>query len=155
VAIDFSTVLAHAVKAATPVTPAATAPAADPAHVAQFRASLDSVSPSGSADISGALPMPAASVAPSATAGSSSAPAPSGTAPPSLGDAILNGLDHLRGHLKAGWASAVAPLEGGPVSAAGMLQAQAGLQQMGFETQLIATVAGKTSQSIDQLVKMQ
>ena len=155
-AIDFSTVLAHAVKAATPVTPAATAPAAaDPAQVAQFRASLDSVPPSSGADISGASPMPGASAAPSATAGLSSATAPSATAQPTLGDAILNGLDHLRGHLKAGWASAVAPLEGGPMSAAGMLQAQAGLQQMGFETQLIGTVAGKTSQSIDQLVKMQ
>jgi type III secretion system YscI/HrpB-like protein len=146
VAIEFSKVLAQAVKAATPVTPAATAPAAaDPAQVAQFRASLDSVPPAGGADISAA----------SATTGLSSASAPSAIVPPSFGDAILNGLDHLRGHLKAGWASAVAPLEGGSMSAAGMLQAQAGLQQMGFETQLIATVAGKTSQSIDQLVKMQ
>ena len=145
-AIEFSKVLAQAVKAATPVTPAATAhAAADPAQVAQFRASLDSVPPASGADISGA----------SATTGFSSASAPSAIAPPSFGDAILNGLDHLRGHLKAGWASAVAPLEGGSMSAAGMLQAQAGLQQMGFETQLIATVAGKTSQSIDQLVKMQ
>ena len=145
-AIEFSKVLAQAVKAATPVTPAATAPAAaDPAQVAQFRASLDSVPPAGGADISAA----------SATTGLSSASAPSAIVPPSFGDAILNGLDHLRGHLKAGWASAVAPLEGGSMSAAGMLQAQAGLQQMGFETQLIATVAGKTSQSIDQLVKMQ
>lgn len=149
-AINLSTtVLAQAVNAAVPVAPPAAAPAApDAAQVAQFRDSLASVPPTSGADISGAVPVPDASATSSVSAGSSSAPA-------SLGDVILKGLDHLRSHLKTGWSSAVAPLEQGPVSAAGLLQAQAGLQQMGFETQLIGTVAGKTSQSIDQLVKMQ
>ena len=150
-AIEFPmTVLAHAVKAVAPTGTTA----ADPAQVAQFRASLDSVSPPSGADMTGAVPAPEGAATSSAPAGSSSV---SPVAPASLGDTILKGLDHLRGHLKAGWASAVAPLDtqNGPVSAAGLLQAQVGLQQMGFETQLIGTVAGKTSQSIDQLVKMQ
>jgi type III secretion system YscI/HrpB-like protein len=157
VAIQFSTtVLAQAVQAASPVAPAAAAPAAaDAAQVAQFRASLDSVSPTSGVDLSSASPMPEASAASSATAGSSSTSAPTG--PVSLGDTILKGLDHLRDRMKDGWSSAVAPLDAanGPISAAGLLQVQSGVLQVGFETQLIGTIAGKTSQSIDQLVKMQ
>jgi type III secretion system YscI/HrpB-like protein len=95
--------------------------------------------------------MPDASAASSATAG------PSSTAPVNLGNAILDGLDHLRDRMKDGWSAAVAPLDSanGPMSAAGLLQVQSGVLQVGFETQLIGTIAGKTSQSIDQLVKMQ
>jgi type III secretion system YscI/HrpB-like protein len=162
VAIEISA-LAHAMKAAAPAVPVAS-PAADPAHVAQFRASLDSMTPTTGVDMSGAVGAPEGSVAASATTSSSTGlsglaetAASAATGPVSLGDTILKGLEHLRDHMKAGWSSAMAPLDPqqGPMSAQGLLQMQTGVLQMGFETQMIGTIAGKTSQSIDQLVKMQ
>lgn len=183
-AIEVSTsVVAHAVRTAAPVTPVAVDPAAvvpaaaDPAQVARFRAHLDSATPVSGADMSaaasrpGAVSAPAASVSPDGSV-ISPASAPGDLAPESadavangsrtagpvsLGDAILKGLDHLRNHMQEGWSAAMAPLEpeNGQLSTAGLLQLQTGVLQMSFESQMVGTIAGKTSQSIDQLVKMQ
>ncbi len=75
----------------------------------------------------------------------------------SLGDAILQGLEKVRGSLNNGWASAAALLDpkNGPVSTPRMLQFELGVLHMGFAHQMIGSVVSKTTQDIDQLVKMQ
>ncbi len=77
--------------------------------------------------------------------------------PASLGDAILQGLEKVRGSLNNGWASATALLDpqNGPVSTPRMLQFELGMLHMGFAHQMIGSVVSKTTQDIDQLVKMQ
>jgi hypothetical protein len=152
VAIEFPiSLVAQVTKALTPVGP----PMADPAQAAQFRAALNSPAPAGGVEASGTAVAPDSIELSAARGAPEPAAAPSGSA--SLGDAILQGMDHLRHHMKEGWASVMAPVDpqSGPMSVEGLLHLQTGVFQMGFETQMIGTIAGKTSQSVDQLVKMQ
>ncbi|WP_129781708.1 type III secretion system inner rod subunit SctI [Peristeroidobacter soli] len=145
-AIEFPAALAA--QAINTTVPGGPPPAVDAARAAEFRAALDSPMPAG-----GVAPLDAIGPQEAATAPN----AKQAVAPVSIGDAILQGLDHLRHRMKDGWSSAVAHLDPqqGPVSATGLLQFQTGVLQMSFESQLVGTIAGKTSQSIDQLVKMQ
>jgi type III secretion system YscI/HrpB-like protein len=91
-----------------------------------------------------------------ATTVQSGAPAAAGEAA-TLGDEILQGLQKLRGGFRQEWGALGATLDPqvGPLSASGVLEAQARVLQLGFEYQMLGGIVSKSAQNIDQLVKMQ
>jgi hypothetical protein len=146
VAIQFPTTLAQAALNAVPPARAA-ATAVDVAQAAHFLTQVQSGA--------GAVQAPqAAAVQPTTPAAEAAAPAGHSA---SLGDAILKGLEGVRNGLRQDWASTTALIDpqAGPVSTQRMLQFQVGVLGVGFEQQMIAGLAAKTVQNVEQLVKMQ
>lgn len=130
-----------AAQLASALTPATQVPP-DAAQVEKFRAAL--------APTDGAA-------APDAATNGAAVPAVAAEGNGSIGDTILRGLDHLRNRMNGGWNEAVSHINGtnGPVTMPEVLQFQASVMQTGFEYQVIGSIAGKATQGIDQLVKMQ
>jgi len=130
---------------ASAVTQAPQPALADATHVEKFRESLaTATSAPGSAQ-------------PDVRAVDAAVPAVDGAAAASPGEAILRGLGHLRQRMNGGWADAVGHIDSqnGPMTTTQLLQFQSGVLQMGFEYQMVGSIAGKATQGIDQLVKMQ
>jgi len=168
VAIQFPMTLVQAAASFVPQARAAAA-AADAAQAVQFRALVHAGTAAGAATDAAAqgvaqaqgaaqvqgvaqTQMPAPSVQ-NATPADEAAAGRSG----SLGDAILRGLEGAREGLQRDWASVTSLVDPqtGPPSTQRLLQFQVGVLHVGFEQQMIAGVAAKTAQNIDQLVKMQ
>ncbi len=143
-AVQFPMMLAQAALSAVPQARAAAA-AVDSAQAAQFRTLVQS----GAAGGTPALDAAAAPAAEAATTRSAKSA--------NLGDAILRGLEGAREGLQKDWASVTALVDpqAGPPSTQRLLQFQVGVLHVGFEQQMIAGLASKTVQNIDQLVKMQ
>ncbi|MEJ0035245.1 MAG: EscI/YscI/HrpB family type III secretion system inner rod protein [Gammaproteobacteria bacterium] len=145
-AIELPMVLAQATLAppgATAATAAAT-PVAGPGEAARFRSLMGSQPVQSDAVVSTTV---AAPVAPPMAAGEGG----------NVGDAILRGLEKVRGSVDGALAAATSRLDpqGGPVSTQRMLEFQLDILHLGFTHQMLGSVVAKTAQDIDQLVKMQ
>lgn len=85
-------------------------------------------------------------------------PAPPDAAPQAatLGDKILQGLGGLSGDLRQSWQEASALLDHGQnMSTADMLRLQMSLTQVAIQYDLVGKAIGKSTQNIEQLVKIQ
>lgn len=95
---------------------------------------------------------------PVAAAGAS-APVHDGVAPAaggSLGDMILGGLRSASADFQDKWASVQRVLEGGNLtSVSEMLKLQLGVTQMSVQYEVLGKAVSRSTQNIDQLVKMQ
>jgi hypothetical protein len=147
VAVQFPAILAQAALSAVPPARAA-ATAMDMAQAAHFLTQVQSGAGTVQAAQAATAAQPATPAAEAAAAAGHSG---------SLGDAILRGLESVRNGLQQDWASTTALIDpqAGPVSTQRMLQFQVGVLGVGFEQQMIAGLAAKTVQNVDQLVKMQ
>jgi len=156
-------VLAQAALSAVPQARAVAA-VVDSAQAAQFRSLVQSGAVGGTT-APGATPAQSATAAVqdtvSAAQAEGAASIAGATAPAAgsanLGDAILRGLEGARAGLQHDWAAVTALVDprAGPPSTQRLLQFQVGVLHVGFEQQMIAGLASKTVQNIDQLVKMQ
>jgi hypothetical protein len=136
---------------------AAAAPPAPPSPVSQsaaahFRALLQPAELAPPAGDAAAVRAAPASDALAATTAPALPPAPG-----SFGDLILQGMQKVHGSLSSGLESTEALIDPrtGPMSTTRLLQFQVKMLDMGFQYQMVASVATKTAQNIDQLVKMQ
>ena len=159
-AVQLPVILANALLRKAPQPQEAAAGSADEAQAARFSklVQFDAASDTApAADASGGLRAPAPAQAKASVVLAESAAVKASPTAPSLGDAILHGLDQARNTLNEGWASTAALIDpqAGPVSTQRLLQFQVGIFSVGFQQQLLGSVAAKTAQSIDQLVKMQ
>jgi hypothetical protein len=145
VAIQVPLILAQALTSNAGPPQHAPAASADEAQAARFRKLLQFDGTSGTAS------------APESAAVTASEAGTRAGRPASLGDAILQSLDKARNTLNQGWASTAALIDpqAGPVSTQRLLQFQVGVFHVGFQQQLVGSIASRTAQSIDQLVKMQ
>jgi len=82
------------------------------------------------------------------------AAAPTGTA--TLGDNILGGLQHLSTELQQTWSSVGSALNGaGALGMQDLLKMQLGLSQMSVQYELVGKAVSRSTQNLDQLVKLQ
>lgn len=121
---------------------------------ASLPASTSAVAPTGSPD--------ALATARFAAIMETEAPAPLPESPAvalptaSLGDRILNGLSGLSSDFTQSWKNVNAVLENGAsVSTADMLKLQMGLTQLSIQYDLVGKAISRSTQNIEQLVKMQ
>jgi type III secretion protein I len=83
-------------------------------------------------------------------------PAAASTASRTLGDNILGGLQHLSSDLKQTWRRVGEALDGGSsLRAQDLLRMQVGLAEMSVQYELVSKAVSRTTQNIDQLVKLQ
>lgn len=87
------------------------------------------------------------------------APVPAVAAPASgksLGDAILGGIRNASADFQDKWASVQSVLDNGNLtSVSDMLRMQLGLVQMSVQYEVLGKAVSRSTQNIDQLVKMQ
>jgi hypothetical protein len=136
-------IVAQTLAAGTAVAPPAAPGPVSSAAAAHFRALLQPAEHAGDAAVvRGDTPAATAAVPP---------------APGSFGDLILQGMQKVHGSLSSGLESTEALIDPrtGPMSTTRLLQFQVKMLDMGFQYQMVASVATKTAQNIDQLVKMQ
>lgn len=121
---------------------------------ASLPASTSAVAPTGSPD--------ALATARFAAIMETEAPAPLPESPAvalptaSLGDRILNGLSGLSSDFTQSWKNVNAVLENGAsVSTSDMLKLQMGLTQLSIQYDLVGKAISRSTQNIEQLVKMQ
>lgn len=123
--------------------------------------------------LSASLPAPTSAVAPTGSPDAlatarfaaimeTEAPAPLPESPAvalptaSLGDRILNGLSGLSSDFTQSWKNVNAVLENGTsVSTSDMLKLQMGLTQLSIQYDLVGKAISRSTQNIEQLVKMQ
>lgn len=75
---------------------------------------------------------------------------------PTLGESILGGVNNLSEQFQQSWRSVHSALEGGQLMPAGdLLKLQMGLTQMAIQYELVGKAVSRSTQNIDQLVKMQ
>ncbi|MBS1196642.1 MAG: EscI/YscI/HrpB family type secretion system inner rod protein [Proteobacteria bacterium] len=73
-----------------------------------------------------------------------------------LGDRILNGLQGVSTDFQQSWKNVTAVLEGGnTMTAADLLKMQMNLTQMSIQYDLVGKVISRSTQNIEQLVKIQ
>jgi type III secretion protein I len=74
----------------------------------------------------------------------------------SLGDAILSGMQNLSADFRQSWQTVNAALDGGNLmTMSEMLKLQMGLVQVSLQYDMVGKAISRTTQNIDQLVKMQ
>jgi|GEM_PF-2077082 len=167
VEIQSAQLVAQALGTAATQSPQPAAATVDASQAARFRSLLES----GESLTPDATPATAAEPQDAATTqslsasqgvassqhGSAAAKSADALQPPTLGDSILHGLDKVRANLNEQWATVHSLVDpaAGPVSTASLLRFQMSMLHMGAEYQLISSVASKSAQDIDQLVKMQ
>lgn len=134
---------------------AASAPAGVPAGPSP--ASADALAAAQFSQLMGAqsAPAPAADAAPAGLLSAAVSSGASGQAP-TLGESILGGVSHLSEQFQQSWRSVHSALEGGQLMPAGdLLKLQMGLTQMAIQYELVGKAVSRSTQNIDQLVKMQ
>lgn len=73
-----------------------------------------------------------------------------------MGDNILAGLRNLSADFKQSWQSVNTVLDAGsPAKITDLLRLQMGLTQMSIQYELVGKAIGRSTQNLDQLVKMQ
>jgi type III secretion protein I len=83
-------------------------------------------------------------------------PAAVATERKTLGDAILSGMQNLSADFQQSWKTVNAALDGGDLmTMSEMLKLQMGLVQVSIQYDMVGKVISRTTQNIDQLVKMQ
>lgn len=87
--------------------------------------------------------------------GAAPAPAAAPPATPTLGDAILNGLRGVSQDMSAKWSAVSAALESPSVEMVSMLKLQLTVAQMSVQYELVGKAISKSTQNLDQLVKLQ
>lgn len=120
---------------------------------------LAAADPQATARFADLMAQPSAPVSASAplhdevsTVHGSVAPATGGT----LGDAILGGIKNASADFQDKWASVQSVLEGGKLtSVSEMLKLQLGVVQMSVQYEVLGKAVSRSTQNIDQLVKMQ
>lgn len=123
-----------------PVAPPALQPA-DERATAQFASMM-------------AAPIPAAELAPVTLTDTSVMVVP--VQPPTMGDQILNGLQTVSSELKQSISDVSAALKPGvDVSVSDLLRVQMGLMQVSVTYELVGKGISKSTQNLDQLVKLQ
>ena len=123
-----------------PVTPVELQPA-DERATAQFASMM-------------AAPVPAAELAPVTLTDTSVLVVP--VQPPTMGDQILNGLQTVSSELKQSISDVSAALKPGvDVSVSELLRVQMGLMQVSVTYELVGKGISKSTQNLDQLVKLQ
>lgn len=75
--------------------------------------------------------------------------------PRSAGEAILDGVRNLSSDFQATWQSVAHALDGNRVTMSDMLKLQLALVQMSVQYEMVGKAISKSTQNIDQLVKMQ
>ena len=75
--------------------------------------------------------------------------------PQSAGEAILNGVRNLSSDFQSTWQSVVHALDGNQVTMTDMLKLQLALVQMSVQYEMVGKAISRSTQNIDQLVKMQ
>jgi type III secretion protein I len=79
-------------------------------------------------------------------------PATGGT----MGESILSGLKNLSADFRQSWSTVNAALEAGPkMTNTELLKLQLGLTQMSVQYDLVGKAIGRSTQNLDQLVKLQ
>lgn len=130
-----------------------------PAGVGASPASADALAAAQFSQLMGAQSAPASASAIDSPAlqnnGVLAPNGPSGQAP-TLGESILGGVSNLSEQFQQSWRSVHSALEGGQLMPAGdLLKLQMGLTQMAIQYELVGKAVGRSTQNIDQLVKMQ
>lgn len=101
-----------------------------------------------------AAPIPAAELAPVTLTDTSVMVVP--VQPPTMGDQILNGLQTVSSELKQSISDVSAALKPGvDVSVSDLLRVQMGLMQVSVTYELVGKGISKSTQNLDQLVKLQ
>ena len=75
--------------------------------------------------------------------------------PRSAGEAILNGVRNLSSDFQSTWQSVAHALDGNQVTMSDMLKLQLTLVQMSVQYEMVGKAISRSTQNIDQLVKMQ
>jgi type III secretion protein I len=79
-------------------------------------------------------------------------PATGGT----LGESILSGLQNLSSDFRASWQAVNTALDAGPsMTTSELLKMQMGLTQMSIQYDLVGKAISRSTQNLDQLVKLQ
>lgn len=140
--MEISAAALGAAFATTPTpAPAAAAQPASPSATARFEQIMSATPPPP--DLAGAA----------SVVGASGFVAP---ANPSLGDNILAGMQNLSTDFQQSWKSVNAALEAGSnMTTTDMLKLQLGLTQMSVQYDLIGKAISRSTQNLDQLVKLQ
>lgn len=118
--------------------------AADSLAAAQF-SQIMQAAPAGAVDAAGPAPQVAAASQPLSTEG-----------PRSLGETILSGMQNLSQEFQQSWKTVNAVLDSGSaMTTSDMLKLQMGLTQMSIQYDLVGKAISRSTQNLDQLVKMQ
>jgi type III secretion protein I len=73
-----------------------------------------------------------------------------------IGDSILSGLQNMSSDFRQSWAAVHAALDRGPtMTITEMLKMQMGLTQMSIQYDLVGKAISRSTQNLDQLVKLQ
>lgn len=132
-----ATTLASGPGAASAVAPT---PVADSLAAQQFADMMRADAP-----MAPVVPLPAAAADPAVAGG-----------PRSLGDSILNGMQNLSTDFQQSWRTVQAALDGGvQMTMSDMLKLQMGVVQMSVQYDMVGKAISRSTQNIDQLVKMQ
>lgn len=75
-------------------------------------------------------------------------------APHTMGDNILSGLQNVSTHMQETWQALGESLDG-DMSAGKLLKVQMGLAEMVLQYELVSKAVSRSTQNIDQLVKLQ
>ena len=121
---------------------------------------LDDPAPSpGGLDASAAARFAEIMDRPDAVAGGAPAAAVDGTqaVTRTMGDNILNGLQHMSTEMQQTWTSVGGALDGAgnKLGMHDLLRMQLGLSQMSIQYELVGKAVSRSTQNIDQLVKLQ
>lgn len=129
---------------------------ADQLAVARFAEIMDA-QPTVVAEAVQASLAPAASVSTGwGGGGVMGASAPAVQGPRTLGDQVLAGMQNLSEDFQQSWKSVSAALESGSaMTTSDMLKLQMGLTQMSIQYELVGKAISRSTQNLDQLVKLQ
>ena len=76
--------------------------------------------------------------------------------PPTLGDNILNGLNHVATDLQGTWRNVQASLNSGsPLGIRDLFRTQLAVSTMGMQYELVTKAVSRSTQNLEQLVKLQ
>lgn len=103
-----------------------------------------------------AQPTPVAAAAAQTVAQTAAQPTPAGAAPHSMGERILTGMQGVSSDFQAAWKSVAATLDGNPtIGMQDMLKLQMQLVQVSVQYDLVGKAVTRSTQNIDQLVRLQ